>query len=291
MVTIIAGTGRLDSVNARSALFDLYGDHLRSRGGRAPVATLVRLLAALDIAAPAVRTAVSRMVRQGWLAPVRLNDGPGYALTTRALHRLDEAAARIYGYGQAPWDGTWHVLVVERVRDRARRDRIRAGLGYLGYAPLDDTTWIGPRRSPELDELLDTEHVRAERFTATHDGDSCGLLARAWDLDALARAYLRWLDDAEEMLKSLSDEPTDEMAFAVRSRLVHEWRKFLFRDPGLPPELLPAGWPGTRAAMFFETESRRLLPAASRFVDACLNASDSANSGQGSPAPPAAAEE
>ena len=32
-------------MQARSALFDLFGDHLRPRGGRAPVAALVRLLA------------------------------------------------------------------------------------------------------------------------------------------------------------------------------------------------------------------------------------------------------
>ncbi|MFD0853126.1 PaaX family transcriptional regulator, partial [Actinomadura adrarensis] len=36
-------------MNARSALFDLYGDHLRERGGRAPISALVRLMAALGI--------------------------------------------------------------------------------------------------------------------------------------------------------------------------------------------------------------------------------------------------
>src|SRR4051794_11028319 len=45
-------------VHARSALFDLYGDHLRARGDSAPVAALVRLLAPLGIAPPAVRTAI-----------------------------------------------------------------------------------------------------------------------------------------------------------------------------------------------------------------------------------------
>ena len=60
------------------------------------MAALVRLLAPLGVAAPAVRTAVSRMVRQGWLEPVRLADGPGYALTPRAVRRLDDSAARIY---------------------------------------------------------------------------------------------------------------------------------------------------------------------------------------------------
>ena len=87
--------GKGHDVNARSALFDLYGDHLQQRGGHAPVASLVRLLAPLGVAAPAVRTAVSRMVRQGWLEPVRLPDGPGYALTPRAARRLDDSAARI----------------------------------------------------------------------------------------------------------------------------------------------------------------------------------------------------
>jgi phenylacetic acid degradation operon negative regulatory protein len=162
-------------VNARSALFDLYGDHLAKRGSRAPVASLVRLLAALGITEPATRTAVSRMVRQGWLAPVRCGPGlAGYALTPRASRRLDQAAARIYRQVEPAWDGQWHVLVVERIRDRARRGRVRAGLGYLGYAPLDETTWISPRPSVELDPLLSAERLRAERFLASYDGDARG---------------------------------------------------------------------------------------------------------------------
>jgi phenylacetic acid degradation operon negative regulatory protein len=255
-------------MNARSALFDLYGDHLRTRGRQAPIAALVRLLAALDIAAPAVRTAVSRMVRQGWLEPVKLPRGRGYALTPKAVRRLDEAGRRIYR-GEPDWDGRWHVLVLGRVSDRARRERLRAGLTYLGYAPLDDTTWLSPRPSAELDTLLDTEGVRAERFAAAYEGDARGLVARAWDLDGLARAYERWVAEAEKLVAA-RPETADEQAFAVRSRLVHEWRKFLFRDPGLPAELLPDDWPGVRAARFFEAEAARLLPAASRFVDRCL---------------------
>ncbi len=82
-------------MHARSALFDLYGDHLRAHGDRAPVAAVVRLLAPLGIAAPAARPAISRMVRQGWLRPERLPAGRGYAHTERARHRLDDPPARI----------------------------------------------------------------------------------------------------------------------------------------------------------------------------------------------------
>jgi phenylacetic acid degradation operon negative regulatory protein len=258
-------------VTARSALLDLYGDHLASRGGRAPVAALVRLLGPLDVAAPAVRTVVSRMVRQGWLSPIRLPEGPGYELTPMAVRRLEDTMNRIYRSRQADWDGRWHLVVVSRQRDRSSRERSRNGLGFLGYAPLDDCTWIGPRRSAELDALLSAEGLSADLFGAVHEGDSAGLLRRLWNLDELARAYERWLDDAKDLLGGLGEHPTDEQAFAVRSRLVHQWRKFLFSDPGLPLRLLPDPWPGSRAAAFFETESGRLWPAASRFVDTCLN--------------------
>jgi phenylacetic acid degradation operon negative regulatory protein len=254
-------------VHARSALFDLYGDHLRSRGGQAPVAALVRLMEPLDISAAAVRTAISRMVRQGWLEPVRLYVGPGYRLTERASRRLDDAAARIYRTRRRTWDGCWDLLVVEPPAARSARDRVRTGLGFLGYAALSDSTWIAAGASPEADRLLEAEHAGFTRFAAGDDHPA-ERAARAWDLDTLAAAYTDWLKVAE----ALANEPTDEDegAFAIRSLLVHEWRKFLFTDPGLPAELLPADWPGHAAARFFDEEAARLLPAAVRFVEACL---------------------
>ena len=119
--------------------------------------------------------------------------GPGYALTPRALRRLDEAGARIYRTRDEPWDGRWHLLAIERIRDRSRRERVRVGLNYLGYGAIDDTTWIAARPSTELAALLTTEAVTAEAFTAVHDGDTMAMVRRVWDLDALAASYDAWL--------------------------------------------------------------------------------------------------
>ncbi|HEX7994333.1 MAG TPA: PaaX family transcriptional regulator C-terminal domain-containing protein [Streptosporangiaceae bacterium] len=268
-------------MNARSALFDIYGDHLLSRGEQAPVAALVKLVAPLRISAPAVRTAVSRMAGQGWLEPVRLPGGAGYRLTPRAVRRLKEAAERIYRRDAPPWDGRWHVVVLDRVTERAPRDRLRSALGYLGYASLGGTTWISPRPSAELDALLAAERLGGDFFHAGYDGDPRVLAARAWDIEGLAAGYQRWLARAREIVATphgADDEHRagDEAVFAVRSELVHEWRKFLFVDPGLPAELLPARWPGREAAELFHAEADRLLPAAGRFVDCCLAATGSA---------------
>ncbi|MBA2445145.1 MAG: PaaX family transcriptional regulator [Nocardioidaceae bacterium] len=259
-------------MNARSALFDVYGDHLRATGGVAPVASLVQLMAPLGITAPAVRTAISRMVRQGWLEPIRLEAVAAYRLTPKADRRLTDAAQRIYRSPAAPWDHRWHLLVIDKGADRASRERIRSGLSYFGYALLRDDTWISPHTSGEVDALVAAEGVRTRRFLAEHDGDDVSLTATLWDLDELGRSYLRWLADARLLIANtqIRGQLSDRDSFVMRSRLVHEWRKFLFSDPGLPPELLPADWPGDTAAQFFDEQATRLVGGARRYVEACL---------------------
>ncbi len=262
-------------MQARSALFDLYGDYLRPRGGRAPVAALVRLLAPLGIAAPAVRTAISRMVRQGWLLPVRLADGPGYHLTVKAVHRLDEAAARIYRTSKPGWDGRFDLVVLAPPERRADRSRIGATLSYLGYGYLDAATWVSPRPADEVETVLKESGVAFERFTATHTAGTSGaaaLVRRAWDLRALGDAYDRFVALQTAAMTTITDRQNDQAAYAARFRLVHAWRTFLFRDPQLPPALLPESWSGTAAAELFDLHEARLRPAADRFVDRCLSA-------------------
>lgn len=255
-------------VHARSALFDLYGDHLLALGGSAPVAALIRILEPLGISAPAVRTAVSRMVAQGWLEPE--DSGAVYRATEKARVRLDEAGARIYRTGTDEWDGAWHLRVLGPITDRSRRERVRTQLRFLGLAPLTDSTWISPRPSVEVDRLLADEQVASVALTSTDAGPTERLLA-AFDVDNLARAYDAWRTDT---VRRAADVPADDdrSAFVVRSDLVHSWRMFLFRDPGLPTSLLPPDWPGRTAAAFFDEHAQRLLPAARRFVDQCLAA-------------------
>jgi phenylacetic acid degradation operon negative regulatory protein len=261
-------------MQARSALFDLYGDYLRPRGGRAPVAALVRLLAPLGIAAPAVRTAVSRMVRQGWLLPLRLDTGPGYLLTPKALRRLDEAAARIYRTGKAGWDGRFDLILITAPVSRRERQRLAANLTFLGYGVLDERTWLGTRAAQDVDVLLAEAGVAYERFTASHAAGGQGeenLVRRAWDLTEIGAAYDRFVDELRPVVDSITGHSDDEKAYAARFRLVHAWRTFLFRDPQLPPPLLPDGWPGGQAADFFDRHATRLRPAADRYVDRCLD--------------------
>lgn len=260
-------------MHARSALFDVYGDHLRARGDRAAVAALVRLLETVGIAGPAVRTAVSRMVSQGWLVPVSLGQARGYAATEQAIARLEQAGDRIYRRHERAWDRSWHLVLVGSVGERAVRARVARELEFLGYAELGDRVWVSPFERPGLADAVARSGATCSTATVCDFAPSDAPL-QAWDLPALATAYDAWLRDASATVEhhlEAHDDP-DEAAFAARFHLVHEWRKFLFRDPGLPDELLPADWPGRAAAGFFRTEAARLEAASGRFVERTLAA-------------------
>jgi len=260
-------------MQARSALFDVYGDHLRARDNQAPVAALVRLLAPIGIRPPAVRTAISRMVTEGWLAPVDLPAGRGYRATSRAISRLDDAARRIYRKDEECWDGTWHLALVAAPDDRTPRQRLRADLTWLGYARMSGAIWVSP--FPRRDLAATLARAGASATTAhVRDFDPPDAPISAWDLARLDASYAAWTTTAGTTIAGHLDTHADpdRAAFAARFHLVHEWRKFLFTDPGLPDELLPEDWSGRPARAFFEQEASRLKPGADRFVAHCVGA-------------------
>jgi phenylacetic acid degradation operon negative regulatory protein len=264
-------TWQTPSVHARSALFDLYGDHFRARGDEAPVAALVRILEAVRISGPATRTAVSRMTGQGWLEPLELPSGRGYRLTRAAANRLDDAYARVYRSGPAPWNGSWQLVLVPPIGSRSRRSRVRSGLSWAGYGEFADGVWVSPYPRAELEALLAAEGLSVT--TAVAEDFRPGQPVTAWDLEALGKDYEGFLHDAQRLVSRAdrSHDDPDEGAFAARFEMVHEYRKFLFRDPGLPDELVPGDWPGREAHRWFTEQAVRLYPAADRFVASCFH--------------------
>lgn len=58
-----------------------------------------------------------------------------------------------------------------------------------------------------------------------------------------------------------------EEALVGRMRLTYDHRKFQFRDPDLPTELLPAGWVGHEAHEMFLDAHEILGPSAESYYD------------------------
>jgi phenylacetic acid degradation operon negative regulatory protein len=258
-----------------SLIFSLYGDLVHGSAAESEPAlwlgTLVRLMAAVGLSEAAVRQAVSRMARQGWLVARRDGKRAYYTVTPRGRRRIDELSPRIYG-PVIEWDGNWRLLAAT-VDVREARLRLRQELRVLGWAPLSPAIWVSPADSlASAAEAAERYGVAGEAhlFLGTYEGplSDRALVQRCWDLPAIASAYEGFIERYRPRLDGeLADSAAGyPAAFAERLWLVHDFRKFAYIDPGLPSELVPAHWPGTIAAGIFREYYAVLAPKAQHFL-------------------------
>ena len=241
---------------ARSLLLTVLGEYVAPRHRPVWTSTLVAALGELGVREKAARQALARSASDGWLVGERMGRRVRYDLTPSTRELLDEGARRIYSFGGGgrEWDGRWLVLVTTVPEaERNLRHRLRTGLAWAGFGPLGPGVWISPdaTRDEEAAHVVGAlgARVQAVSFVGEHSalGDEASLVARAWDLPGLERRYAGFLSEFSRL------RPRHPAAtFCAQSRLVHEWRRFPFLDPGLPDSLLPATWPGRRARDLFD---------------------------------------
>jgi phenylacetic acid degradation operon negative regulatory protein len=257
-----------------SFIFTVFGDFVHAYGDAIWVGSLVRLMAEFGLSEQAVRAALSRMSRQGWVESVRGGGRSYYSVTELGKRRVDEVSKRIYLPPRSDWDGKWRMVtytIPETMRDL--RDRLRKDLTVLGLGPLSASLWISPRDvAAALEDAAESHGLRdrVDFFLAEYRGPltDAQLVRKCWDLDAIAAAYDDFIRRYGGRRKPLSDVE----AFVTRIWLVHDFRKFAYLDPGLPPALLPRDWPGERAGALFREFYASLLPAAVRFFESVFSA-------------------
>ncbi len=271
-----AGGGALATLRSKQAMFTLYGDYIRHVGGSIWVGSLIQLLAHLGMSEQSVRSTIVRMSRAGWLRVDRINRKSYYSLTPNGERLLAEGAARIF-HVHSPrerWDGQWRLVAYSIPEtQRAKREQLRRQLGYLGFGPLTSALWITPhdlRREVEClaIELGITPYV--EFYTATHDGfsNAASLVAKCWDLPAINAQYAAFIEKYRPPYDEccrLPDDIAPSECFVRRFMLIHEYRRFPFVDPELPPELVPADWHGPEAAALFQGYHDLLADKANTF--------------------------
>jgi len=267
----------------RSLIVSFFGGYGREIGGWVSVAGLISLMSELEVDAPGVRSAVSRLKRRGLLESERRGGAAGYRLSEAGVRILADGDRRIFERRVAELSAGW-VLVVFSIpeAERGRRHRLRSRLTWLGFGSTAAGVWIAPAHlADEARRALTELGVReyAQLFTGQRlgFGDLADAVAGWWDLDALQGMYRAFLAEYEPVLarRRLSAEGAREgaAAFADHLRAVDAWRRMPFLDPGLPPEVLPSDWAGTRAAQVFLDLHALLRPPALEHVRAVTGGS------------------
>lgn len=264
--------------NARSMIFTLYGDYIHHYGNKIWIGSLIRLLKEFGHNEQSVRVAVSRITKQGWLQSEKIGNKSYYLLTPRGEARIEEAAIRIFDLKRQDWDGKWRMLMYAIPEEKRRiRDELRKELLWSGFGNFSNGCWISPNNlEKEVKLLIEKYDIQAyaDFFISEYKGpqENRTIVEKGWPLQEIEAKYEEFISTYSKQYiihqsRMDKNQMTDAECFVERTKLVHEYRKFLFADPGLPTELLPKGWSGNHAALLFEQYYKLLAQSASRFFE------------------------
>lgn len=251
----------------------IYGLYAREHGGWFSVASLIRLMAGLGADEPAVRSSISRLKRRGILDQQRRGGVAGYGLSPAGLRTLVEGDRRIFGRSRAKISDGW-VLAVFSVPESQRQHRhaLRSRLTWLGFGTVSAGVWIAPGQlADETAVILERDglsgYVSLFRADYLAFGNVAQQVGQWWDLDRLQHMYQEFRDAYAPLATAAeAAAPQDAAAFAGYVRMLTDWRRLPFLDPGLPAELLPPHWHGSAAADLFAHLRDLLDPPARRHV-------------------------
>ena len=235
---------RQGPVRTGSVILTVFGDAVAPRGGEIAMADLLMLMAALGTSDGVVRTAVSRLLAEGWLTRARTGRHSFYRLAPSHAAAFAAAIPRIYGPPSADPSRTL------RLAFPSPNQTLPAG-----YAPLAPGVFAAP---------ADAEPVFPSVLA---EGDVAALAARAWRLDEVAGRYGAFMT-----LAALAPaQPMPLEAMAARTILIHEYRRAALRDPRLPAALCPLDWPGPAAWALCARLYRALAPASEAWLGTATN--------------------
>ncbi len=277
---LVAKFQRQRPVRSGSLLVTVFGDAIAPRGGSVTLGSLIRLAGSFGIPERLVRTSVGRLAQDGWLEFRRVGRQSEYFLTEHGRSRFAEATQRIYGEPPRSWDGHW-TLVLLPAGPGTHREQIREEMTWLGFGQISAGVLAHASRSvADTRSLLRELHVNsgAVVMRAESEGPAADqmLLRRGWDLAELARSYHRFVAGFEPMKDLLKGRaaPPPEVAFIIRTLLIHEYRKIHLRDPLLPHALLPKDWIGAEAYELCRDLYRKVFLPAEEHISATAETLD-----------------
>ena len=220
-----------------SLVMTVFGDSVQHRGGRIATARLARILGRVGIESGAMRTALSRLSHDGWVESQRSGRTSSYILGIKGRDQIAPATARIYA---APRQGPVSSWVFETTGTGipVAGGFVRPGNTASTTAKFAIIGSLSPQHRSEVTQSLTPEHIRA---------------------------LTRLTEDLSDISKMTQLTPLD--ALAVRTLLIHRWRRLVLRWPEAPNEILPQDLSVLCPHQRVADEYTRLSPLAETWLD------------------------
>lgn len=237
-ITALHAQGRL---RVWSMVITVFGDLVQHRGGQISTARLGAILGRVGVEQGTLRTALSRLGRDGWVHSQRVGRTSHYRLSAQGLARFATATTRIYAPPRNQPVKRWAIAL-----SFGPGGRQEARLSPAGEVADEAAGAADCLVSGELQHISDA--YRASLLSDEHRG---ALAALASDIAALNRA----------------DMSTPLDAAAARVLLIHRWRRIVLRFGEIPFGLMPAGAPLDDPRRAVASAYWRLSPATEAWLD------------------------
>lgn len=214
-----------------SVIVSLFGDLAQDKGAQISGGALTRIITPMGIKPEAIRVALHRLRKDGWIESERAGRASVHYLTEYGRNQSAAVTPRIYERNAAA-PGEWHLLIAEDGAGQATLDEV---LLLPSYVAVNRTTALGRGPMPRsLDDLLaaGVSSIAVPDWLKTrlfpdHLCDACAAL--------------------QQDLQKISSPPTGltpAQTGTLRTLIVHRWRRVVLRHPDLPPGFHPADWTG-----------------------------------------------
>ncbi|WP_323772374.1 PaaX family transcriptional regulator C-terminal domain-containing protein [Antarctobacter sp.] len=222
-----------------SLLVTVFGDLARD-GASIPAAVLGEITARIGIKPEAMRVALHRLRKDGWIDSTRQGRSSLYRLTSGGRAQAVAASPRIYAV-DPPADRAFLVLT-----DPA--SPLDWGGGDIWVTPHAVLTAHPPQGAEAFATPLNAAQVLPRWMRAKTCDDTTAALST--DLAVRLARLERALDGA--------DPPDPVQAAALRVLIVHSWRRIVLKAPELPDYVLPDIWAGPECRVRMDRLLNRL---------------------------------
>ena len=253
-----------------SFVVTIFGDLAQDEQARISGSLMGTFVGRLGVKPEALRVALHRLRKEGWLESHKQGRSSDYALSPWGRAQSAQASQIIYDRAAlARPDEAWLVL-----HDPADKARDPAGEGSLySLSPAASLALRRPRGS-DTDLVLRLSAEQPDPIPAWVQLKLCdhSLIDASQDLEQRLAQVLAH--------RALIDRLSDLDRMVLRVLIVHSWRRLILKAPLLPAFLFPPAWRGTSCAEQVEALLRALPPLSIEELTTAVGAGETAEAAE-----------
>ncbi len=225
----------------------IFGDAVLPYGEFVRLTSLLEVTSNIGIDDGAVRVAVHRLEKDGWLKKRKVGRNVLYALSKAGEEQSRTARKFIYGFDEQPDCGELQMLIMAEGPGRAE---VREHLIENGWGLIAANIVLTSGSKTQLSALNGLSGNDSHYLVPLKADNSevQRLCSKAWSLDNLNDEYANFVGLYQPIIEDVraSRKYLQSNALVLRILMIHDYRRLILKDPLLASQYLPKSWQGSK---------------------------------------------